>query len=62
MIFFSKKIWKWNVVDRSKETEINLLLKLFVDGKNKRENNFWTDLLFCKLVEFAETRPPAACW
>lgn len=58
--FFSKKIWKWNVVYRSKETEFNPLLKLFVDGKKKCEKDFWTDLLFCKLMEFAETRPPAA--
>lgn len=49
------------MVDRSKETEFNLLLKFFVDNKKKRERNFWMDLLpFCRLMEFAETRLPAA--
>lgn len=48
------------MADRSKETEFNPLLKLFVDGKKKCEKDFWTDLiLFCKLMEFAETRQPA---
>lgn len=49
------------MVDRSKETEFNPLLKLFVDGKKKCGKDFWTDLLlFGRLMEFAETRPPAA--
>lgn len=49
------------MVDRSKETEFNLLLKIFVDNKKKCEKDFWKDLLpFCRLMEFAETRPPAA--
>lgn len=49
------------MVDRSKETEFNLLLKFFVDNKKKRGRDFWMALLpFCKLMEFAETRPPAA--